>query len=137
MQRLVRDLNTLYATRSALHEKDCEEGGFHWIDCSDQDASVVSYVRRGKEPESFVVVICNFTPVLRQPYRVGVPQAGFYREILNTDSTYYGGSNAGNLGRLEAEAVGAHGHAHSMALTLPPLAVLVLAPEDEHARIPD
>jgi 1,4-alpha-glucan branching enzyme len=135
--RLVKDLNTLYASRPELHQKDCEEGGFTWIDCSDQDASVVSYIRRGQVGAGFVVVVCNFTPVVRELYRIGVPQGGGYREILNTDSTYYGGSNAGNLGRLETEAVAAHGHAQSLVLTLPPLAVLVLAPEDEHAKIRD
>jgi 1,4-alpha-glucan branching enzyme len=137
VQRLVRDLNTLYAAHAALHEKDCEEGGFTWIDCSDQDASVVSYIRRGNDPRHFLIVIGNFTPVVRETYRIGVPEAGAYREILNTDSTYYGGSNMGNLGRLEAEGAAAHGHGQSLVLTLPPLSVLVLVPERDHAPLRD
>jgi 1,4-alpha-glucan branching enzyme len=130
VQRLIRDLNWLYAERPALHQRDCDLGGFQWIDCSDSDASVISYVRRGDDPNHFVVVIGNFTPVVRHGYRVGVPKWGGYREILNSDSSFYGGSNVGNDGRLEAEAVPAHAQGHSLSLVLPPLAFLVLVPED-------
>lgn len=127
VKKLVCDLNHLYRERTALHQRDCEPEGFSWIDCNDADASTISYIRRGADPEDFVVVVCNFTPVVRHGYRVGVPKAGRYREILNTDSQYYGGSNVGNASVVETgEAV--HGRGASLSLTLPPLAVLVLAP---------
>jgi 1,4-alpha-glucan branching enzyme len=131
VQSLVRALNRLYRTRPELHERDCEGDGFAWIDCSDANASVLSYLRRGRDPETFVVVVCNFTAVPRSSYRVGVPAAGLYREVLNTDSAYYGGSNVGNLGALATDEIAAHGYGHSLSLTLPPLATLVLAPQRE------
>jgi len=129
IQALVRDLNALYRARGELHERDCESDGFQWIDCTDADASVIAYVRRAADTGRFIIAVCNFTPVPRQGYRVGVPAAGRYRELLNTDSALYGGGNIGNLGALSSEAVPAHGHAQSLALTLPPLATIVLAPE--------
>jgi 1,4-alpha-glucan branching enzyme len=129
VRNLVRDLNRLYRGRPALHERDCEPEGFSWIDCNDADASVISYIRQGAAPGDFVVVVCNFTPIVRENYRIGVPQAGRYREILNTDSEYYGGSNAGNCGILETGKRSVHGRPASLSLTLPPLGVLVLAPE--------
>ena len=128
VQKLVRDLNHLYRNRMALHERDCEPEGFSWIDCNDADASVISYLRRGADPNDFVVVICNFTPVVRHDYRVGVPRAGQYQEILNTDSTFYGGSDVGNSGTVSTQDNPVHGMADSLSLTLPPLGVLVLAP---------
>ena len=128
IQQLITDLNALYRGTAALHERDCEAEGFSWVDCSDTENSVISYVRRGFDPDDLVLVVCNFTPVVRENYRVGVPAAGVYRERLNTDSTFYGGSNAGNMGAVEAEPVAAHGHAQSLRLTLPPLATLVLQP---------
>ena len=128
VQRLVKDLNRLYRARPELHERDCEGDGFSWIDCSDQDSSVVSFARRGRDPAKFLLIVCNFTPVLRRNYRIGAPAPGRYREVLNTDSDYYGGSNAGNLGGLDAEPLPAHGHAQSLNLTLPPLSALVLEP---------
>jgi 1,4-alpha-glucan branching enzyme len=130
VQKLVRDLNRLYRGTRALYERDCEGEGFSWIDCNDWETSVISYLRRGADPKDFVAVVCNFTPVVRKDYRIGVPRAGRYRELMNTDSTYYGGSNAGNGGGLETQAVAAHGMAQSLSITLPPLGVLVLAPED-------
>jgi 1,4-alpha-glucan branching enzyme len=129
VQKLVRDLNHLYRKVPALHVRDCEAEGFSWIDCHDADSGVISYLRRGVEPKEFVVVVCNFTPVVRNQYRVGVPDAGCYREVLNTDSLHYGGSNIGNSGLIEAENVMAHGHATSLSLILPPLSVVVLQPE--------
>ncbi|MEI9988666.1 MAG: 1,4-alpha-glucan branching protein GlgB [Rhizomicrobium sp.] len=133
VQSLVRDLNRLYRAVGALHERDCEPDGFSWIDCSDSEASVISYIRRGVNPSDFVVVVCNFTPVIRSGYGIGVPQAGAYREILNTDSRFYGGSDAGNGGVIESIAVGAHGMAQTLSLTLPPLGVLILRPAREAA----
>ena len=129
VQKLVCDLNRLYRGTSALHERDCEQEGFSWIDCNDAESSVISYIRRAADPDDFAVVVCNFTPVMRSAYRIGVPRTGEYLEILNTDSTHYGGSNVGNSGRVTAEQVAAHGHAQSLVLTLPPLATLVLRPK--------
>ncbi|MSO71394.1 MAG: 1,4-alpha-glucan branching protein GlgB [Alphaproteobacteria bacterium] len=129
VQRLVRDLNRLYRATPALHELDCAGAGFAWIDCSDAANSLLAYLRRGKRPGDVVVVVCNFTPVARHFYRIGVPSGEAWRELLNTDAEIYGGSGQGNLGRIESEDVPAHGHEHSLALTLPPLATLVLAPE--------
>jgi 1,4-alpha-glucan branching enzyme len=126
VQRLVADLNRLYATQPALHEVDFDWRGFEWLDCHDADASVLSFLRRAKDPGDFVVVVCNFTPVLRHNYRIGVPELGFYREVLNTDADTYGGGNIGNLGGLQAEPVAHLGRPYSLRLTLPPLAAIVL-----------
>ncbi len=128
MQHLVRDLNHLYRQVPALHELDCEAEGFAWLDCHDQDDSVLSFLRRSADGSDAAVVVCNFTPIARQNYRVGVPFPGAYHEILNTDSTYYGGSDVGNAGCVEAEPVPAQGQPHSVSLTLPPLATLILRP---------
>jgi 1,4-alpha-glucan branching enzyme len=130
VQSLVRDLNRLYRAFPALHEFDCEGDGFSWIDCNDRDNSVISYIRYGSARDDFVVVICNFTPVVRQAYCVGVPRGGYYPELLNTDSELYGGTNVGNGGGVTASLRPMHGRAYSLELTLPPLATLVLrAPE--------
>ena len=131
VQKLVRDLNCLYRETAALHERDCEPEGFSWIDCSDAESSVVAYLRRAANADDFVVVVCNFTPVVRYGYRVGVPRKVRYQECFNTDSAHYGGTNVGNLGAIEAQDVEAHGFACSLPLTLPPLAVVVLRPEKE------
>ncbi len=129
VQRLVRDLNGLYRAVPALHQRDCEPDGFDWIDCNDTDQSVLSYLRRGVNPDECAVIVCNFTPVVREAYRIGVPRRGFYRERLNTDSADYGGGNVGNFGGVTAQAVPWHGHSHSVSVTLPPLATLILTPE--------
>ncbi len=129
MRRLVRDLNHLYRSIPALHELDCEPEGFEWIDCHDAEQSVISYIRRSKDRNLFVVVVCNFTPVVRHNYRVGVPCGGRYREVLNSDAQAYGGGNVGNLGRCTSDLTPFQGRPYSVALTLPPLAVVVLAPE--------
>ena len=126
LQQLVRDLNALYRAQPALHEVDFEPAGFQWIDCNDWNSSAVSFLRRARDPEEFVVVVSNFTPVVRQGYRIGVPQPGFYRELLNTDAALYGGSNAGNAGGVAAGDLPTHGHPYSLSLTLPPLATLFL-----------
>jgi 1,4-alpha-glucan branching enzyme len=129
MQKLVKDLNWLYRKRSALYERDCEGEGFSWIDCNDGDASIISYIRRGADPNDFVVVVCNFTPVVRRGYRIGVPQSGRYYEALNTDSSFYGGGNVGNGGGLSTLGKPWHGMADCLSVTLPPLATVVLVPE--------
>jgi 1,4-alpha-glucan branching enzyme len=131
VQKLVRDLNWLYRTLPALHERDCEPEGFSWIDCSDAENSVVAYIRRAASEDDFVVIVCNFTPVVRYGYRIGVPRNVRYQECLNTDAACYGGSNVGNLGAVEAQSVHAHGFSFSLPLTLPPLATVVFRPERE------
>ncbi len=128
VQRLVSDLNRLYRHRPSLHQLDCEPAGFSWMDCSDADQSVVAFARFGRTPGDLTVCACNFTPVPRHGYRVGVPRAGFYREILNTDSAFYGGSDVGNGGGVSSMPVPWHGQPHSVLLTLPPLAAVWLAP---------
>ncbi len=128
VQALVRDLNHLYRDMPALHERDCEPEGFAWIDCNDAEASVISYIRRGVDPDDFAVILCNFTPVARSAYRIGVPHSGNYREVLNTDSSFYGGGNVGNAGNIASEAISAHGYPQSLSIMLPPLATLILRP---------
>jgi 1,4-alpha-glucan branching enzyme len=125
-QSLLRDLNRVYRSLPALHELDCELQGFEWIDGSDQDRSVLSFLRRGRDSESVAVALCNFTPIPRTNCRFGVPAPGFYREQINTDSAFYGGSNMGNGGGVTAEQVPWHGRPYSIVLTLPPLGTLIL-----------
>ncbi len=129
LQQLVRDLNRLYRSLAALHTRDDEAGGFAWIDVHDRSQSVFSFSRHGDTPRDQVAVVCNMTPVVRHGYRLGVPQGGAWQEVVNTDSTHYGGSGIGNWGRVHAEPIPAHGHPHSVVLNLPPLGVLWLAPE--------
>ena len=126
VQRLVRDLNALYRSTPALYEMDCEAGGFEWIDCNDSDQSIVTFLRKGANDRGSVVVICNFTPVVRQNYRVGVPADGFWQERLNTDAEAYGGGNVGNDGGLEAIAESTHGRPYTLTLKVPPFAAVVL-----------
>jgi 1,4-alpha-glucan branching enzyme len=129
VRSLVIVLNRLYRACPALHELDCEEAGFEWIDCQDSDQSVITYLRFSSGRRRHIVVACNFTPVVHYGYRVGVPSAGAYREMLNTDSELFGGTGVGNLGRAVSEAKPWHGRAHSLLLTLPPLAAVMLEPE--------
>lgn len=133
VQRLVADLNRLYRDRSALHRADFEDRGFSWVDCEDRDASVISFLRHDPDTGESLLVVCHFTPVVREGYRLGVPRLGRWRELLNSDSSYYGGSNVGNAGYVDAEAVPCHGHPCSIRLTLPPLAAVVFEPADDSA----
>ncbi len=126
LQRLVGDLNQLYRETPALHRYDFEQKGFEWIDCHDAPQSVLSYLRRSSD--EFAVMVFNFTPVPRQNYRIGVPEPGVYREVLNSDSRHYGGSNVGN-NAATAEAKEWMGRPYSVSLTLPPLAGIVLTRE--------
>jgi 1,4-alpha-glucan branching enzyme len=126
LQRYVRDLNRVYATEPALYEVDFDAPGFQWIDCNDNENSVVSLIRRSKGGKEFVVAVMNFTPVPRDGYRIGVPEEGTYSELLNSDADLYGGGNVGNGGAVVAEAIPSHGHHHSLFLTLPPLGFLML-----------
>ncbi len=127
VQRLVADLNRIYRDTAALHQCDCEPRGFEWIDFSDRDQSVIVFLRRGRRDDAMVIVACNFTPVPRVGYRIGVPGPGHYEEIINTDSQWYGGSNLGNAGGLDAVAAPCHGREYSLAVTLPPLACVMFA----------
>jgi len=129
IRRLVGDLNGVYRREPALHQLDFNPAGFQWIDCNDNENSVVSFIRRGRDWHDFLVVIVNFTPVPRHGYVIGVPEAGSYREVLNTDSEIYGGSNMGNGGAVATEPIEAHGHAQRLRLTLPPLSCLFLKPQ--------
>ncbi len=125
LRRWVADLNRLYRAEPALHQIDFEQPGFEWVDCNDSEQSVLSFLRRPRDGSALVLVVCNFTPVPRMNYVVGVPGGGYWREIANSDATLYGGSGMGNLGGIEAAPVAAHGRFHSLAITLPPLAVLM------------
>jgi 1,4-alpha-glucan branching enzyme len=125
VRRLVRDLNRLYRDAPALHRLDCEPEGFAWIDVANAAESVVSYLRRGRDPHELAVVVCNFTPVVREDYRIGVPRPGRYRERINTDAAEYAGSGVGNAGEVHAEPHPIHGQHHSLRLRLPPLATLI------------
>jgi 1,4-alpha-glucan branching enzyme len=129
VQKLVHDLNRIYKTEPALYEMDSEAQGFEWIDFSDPDTQLVSFIRRASNPDDFLVFIFNLTPVPRGPYRIGVPRGGFYQELLNTDSAHYDGTGMGNLGGIEAEAVPFHLRHFSIEMTIPPLCGLVFKPE--------
>jgi 1,4-alpha-glucan branching enzyme len=126
IQRLVNDLNHLNAAEPALHQVDFDWHGFEWIDANDADNSVLTFIRRGKNPEDLIVAIMNATPVVREGYRLGVPNPGLYREIMNTDAALYGGSNVGNMGGQQATDQPAQGRPQSLVLTLPPLAAIYL-----------
>jgi 1,4-alpha-glucan branching enzyme len=124
LQKWVQDLNHYYRSHPPLYERDYEQEGFEWMDVNDWESSAISFIRRGRDPNVTILVVCNFTPVVRQQYRVAVPAGGFWNEALNSDATIYGGSGQGNLGGVTAEAVAWRGKPHSLSLTLPPLGVL-------------
>ena len=126
LQKFVRDLNHLYLSQPSMYEVDFHYSGFEWIDFHDNDNSVVSFMRKAKNPEDNLIFIYNFTPLVRDNYRIGVPQPGSYEEIMNSDSAYYGGRNVGNLGAIEAEETSWRNWPYRLTLTLPPLAMLVL-----------
>ncbi len=129
MKKLVSDLNYLYRREPALHELDFEGNGFEWIDCHNYSESTFTYIRKAKNPADFVVVGCNFTPVPRPKHRIGVPHAGWYQEIFNSDSLHYAGSNMGNFPGVEAEGVSSHGRPATIEVTLPPLGAVVFKPK--------
>ncbi|HKI85696.1 MAG TPA: 1,4-alpha-glucan branching protein GlgB [Thermoanaerobaculia bacterium] len=131
IEQLLFDLNDLYRQRPSLSELDCDPAGFEWLDASDTENSVLAFMRHNRGLER-VLCVFNFTPVVRHNYRLGVPVAGTWSEILNTDAEAYGGTGQGNLGEVEAAPAPRHGRPHSLTLTLPPLAaVFLLAPEPE------
>jgi 1,4-alpha-glucan branching enzyme len=124
-----RDLFRFYQSQPALYQLDFDPAGFEWIEPNDSDNSIFSYIRFADDPSDFVVVVFNFTPVPRYDYRIGVPEEGYYAEILNSDSKLYGGSNVGNGGGSHSEPVKWHGRPHSLCLTIPPLAIIILQPK--------
>jgi 1,4-alpha-glucan branching enzyme len=128
LQKMVTDLNALYRREPALHQMDFEGGGFEWIDCQSREDSTLSYVRRAKDPDDFVIVCCNFTPAVRHEYRLGVPVAGNYSEVFNSDSEYYSGTNVGNGIGIDSQPIAVHGREHSIKLSMPPMGVTIFKP---------
>ena len=126
LRRWVQDLNHTYQRERSLYEVDFEDGGFSWIDCEDNEHSIISAIRRARDPNDFTIVVANFTPVPRTDYRIGVPAGGWYREVLNSDAAIYGGGNIGNSGGVHAGHDPRHGHDHSMSLVVPPLGFVLL-----------
>jgi 1,4-alpha-glucan branching enzyme len=124
LQKWVNDLNQLYRREPALHEKDFDPSGFEWIDCNDTSHSTISFIRRGHSTDDVILVVCNFTPMTHFNYQVGVPRPGYWKELLNSDSTFYGGSGQGNSGGVESQPVSVHGRPASLNIVLPPLAAL-------------
>ena len=107
-----------------MHQLDCSPAGFDWIDCNDGARSVLSFLRKGEAPDDWMLIVCNFTPVPRDNYRVGAPCGGFWREIINSNAKEYGGTGQGNFGGLEAISIGHHGRPYSLTVSLPPLACI-------------
>ena len=126
VKRLIGDLNRVYRRESALHQVDFSPEGFEWVDVGNAEMSVIAFLRKSADGGAPLLVVCNFTPVPRENFLVGVPARGLWREIINTDAQVYGGAGWGNLGAVESVPVGAHGRVESVSLTLPPLATLVL-----------
>jgi 1,4-alpha-glucan branching enzyme len=124
LKQWIQDLNGLYINNPALYELDFESAGFEWIDCNDSQQSVLSLIRKGRSAEDRMLVVCNFTPVTHYAYRLGAPRGGIWKEVLNSDSAYYGGSGQGNLGVIKAEQVSCHGRPYRLILTLPPLSAV-------------
>ena len=126
LQTMVKDLNRLYREEPALSQVDYHHTGFEWVDFHDVEGAVISFIRRAEDPDDFLLFACNFTPVPRLGYRLGVPEEGYYEELFNSDAEMFGGSNVGNGGMVSSEPVSDHGRLASVVLTLPPLAVVVL-----------
>jgi 1,4-alpha-glucan branching enzyme len=131
LQQWVSDLNRVYRSHPALYQVDFDPAGFEWIDCNDVENSVISLIRKGRSRDDAIAVVCNFTPVTHFNYRIGVPQPGLWREILNSDAREYGGSGQGNLGGVEAALNPCHGRAYSLTITLPPLTAVFLQSEQK------
>ncbi len=134
LHAFIGDANRLLRQESALFEVDFSQDGFHWIECNDNRNSVISFIRYSKDRTTMAVVVCNFTPIPHSAYRIGVPAEGFYREVLNSDATCYGGSGLGNLGGKQSQAWGMHGLPYSLEVTVPPLAVVVFRHEPSAAQ---
>jgi len=128
LQRWVQDLNHLYRREPSLYEQDCNHRGFEWVDCQDVEQSILSFLRVGKAKDDYLLVVLNFTPVVRHNYMIGVPVGGYWQEVMNSDATVYSGSGVGNFGGVEAYSGPVHGRKYGLNLTLPPLACLILKP---------
>ena len=124
LQRWVRDLNTFYRGEPAMHVLDCDPAGFEWIDCCDAETSILSLLRKSRSPNDTLAIVCNFTPVPRHNYQIGVPQGGFWQEVLNSDAPLYGGSGQGNFGGTAAVPVPCHGRDYMLTITVPPLGLV-------------
>ena len=131
LQRFVKDLNRIYTSEPALYELDFDPSGFEWIDFRDGDSTVASFIRRGRDPDQILVFAFNFTPLPRKNYRIGVPRPGFYKELINSDASCYGGSNLGLAGGAPTDHLPWHGQPYSLRLHLPPLGMLVLKPTNQ------
>jgi len=125
LRRWVRDLNTFYRAESSLHEWDSNPAGFEWVDCTDSQRSMLSFLRRGPNPDDQILFVCNFTPLVQENYRIGVSRDGFWKEVLNSDAAMYGGSGKGNFGGLPATPLPIHGRPFSLNVTVPPLGMVV------------
>jgi 1,4-alpha-glucan branching enzyme len=128
LQKFLGDMNAIYRREPALHQVDFDGQGFEWIDCHNADDSVLSFMRKAKDPNDYLLVACNFTPAPRTNYRLGVSELCWFEEIANSDSQYYSGSNMGNGQGLIAEEIPNHGRPYSISMTLPPLAAVILKP---------
>jgi 1,4-alpha-glucan branching enzyme len=128
IQDYCKYLNDVYRNNPALYEVDFDGSGFSWINCNDWESSVVSFLRKGKNPEDSIVVVCNFTPVIRENYRVGVPKHCHWQEFFNSDAVEYGGSGVGNCGGFWSDQIGWDNQPYSLNLRLPPLAVIMFKP---------
>lgn len=133
LHRWVRDVNTLYRGQPSLYQFDFQASGFEWVDCKDSQRSIISFLRRGRNPNDQLLFVCNFTPVVRENYRVGVPLEGYWSEILNSDAPLYGGSSQGNLGGLSTIPLPIHGRPYTLNMRLPPLGVVVFQPDSRGA----
>ncbi|MEX2089369.1 MAG: alpha amylase C-terminal domain-containing protein, partial [Bacteroidota bacterium] len=129
--RCIDDLHSVYRREPCMYEADFDPSGFEWIDFQDEGGSIISFLRKSRDSRERLVIVCNFTPVPRTGYRIGVPDPGIYREILNSDSSYYGGGNVGNSGEIKAEPVPHHNRQYSLNLSLPPLGILFMKRTEE------
>jgi len=129
VQQMVDDLNRIYRNEPALHEGDCETFGFEWIDANNGDQSIAAFLRKGRAKNDVVLVVMNYTPVVRNNYRIGLPIGGTWKEIFNSDAKTYWGSGQGNLGEIDASPLPLHQWPKSITLTLPPLGGVILKPD--------
>jgi 1,4-alpha-glucan branching enzyme len=135
LQRFVEDLNKVYRSEPGLWESDYDMAGFFWVDCSDHENGVLSFVRQNRDRSSRLLVIMNLTPVPRQGYRVGLPHGGFWKEVLNSDAGIYGGTNLGNLGGVEADNYQVHNQPYSAPFTLPPMSIIAFKSSESPSEV--
>jgi 1,4-alpha-glucan branching enzyme len=133
LSRWVEEINAIYRREPALHELDFDPAGFEWVDCNDAEQSVLTFLRKGRSTDDILLVVCNFTPVPRHNYRVGVPRGGYWREVLNSDARVYGGSGQGNIGGVDSVPIAAHGRSYTLTILVPPLATVFFKSEAKKA----